>query len=45
VALPGLVWWLGMLQIGIRAKVFNTEPGWAMLVENEAKVSKELLSK
>jgi len=24
-----------MLQIGIRAKVFNTDPGWAMLAENE----------
>jgi hypothetical protein len=24
---------------------YNTEPGWAMLVEVEAKVSKELLSK
>jgi hypothetical protein len=30
----------GMLQIGIRAKVFNAEPGWAMLVEIEEKVSK-----
>jgi hypothetical protein len=25
-----------MLQIGIRAQGFNTEPGWAMLVEIEA---------
>jgi hypothetical protein len=24
--------WLGMLQYGIRAKAFNTKPGWAMLM-------------
>jgi hypothetical protein len=32
-----------MLQIGIRAMVFNTEPGWAMLVEIEAKVSERIV--
>jgi hypothetical protein len=45
VALPGLLhigirgWSYGwsLRYIGIRAKVFNTEPGWAMLVEIEAK--------
>jgi hypothetical protein len=30
VAQPG---WLGTLQSGIRAQVFNTEPGWAELAE------------
>jgi hypothetical protein len=25
--------WSGMLQYGIRASVFNTEPGWAEQVE------------
>jgi hypothetical protein len=32
-----------MLQIGIKVKVFNTEPGWAMLVENEAKISERIV--
>jgi hypothetical protein len=32
-----------MLQFGIRAKVFNTEPGWAMLVEIEEKVSERIV--
>ena len=32
-----------MLQIGIRAKVFNTESGWTMLVENEEKVSEKIV--
>jgi hypothetical protein len=30
-----------MLQIGIRSQGFNTEPGWAMLVEIEARVSEK----
>ena len=34
-----------MLQYGIKAQVFNTEPGWAEQVEIEAKFHKELISK
>jgi hypothetical protein len=30
--------WLEMLQIGIRAHGFNTEPGWATNVEFEVKI-------
>jgi hypothetical protein len=32
-----------MLQFGIRAKVFNTKPGWAMLVEIEEKFSERIV--
>jgi hypothetical protein len=30
--------WLGMLQIGIRSLVFNSNPGWVVQVEIEANV-------
>jgi hypothetical protein len=33
------------LQIGIIANIFNNEPGWAMLVKNEAKNSEIIVVK
>jgi hypothetical protein len=34
--------WMGTLQIGIRALVFNTEPGWAKKVELKRNVTDDL---
>jgi hypothetical protein len=34
--------WSGMLQYGIRASVFNTEPGWAEQVELKRNFTEDL---
>ena len=34
--------WSGMLQYGIRAPIFNTEPGWAEKVELKQNVTEDL---